>query len=445
MSHAQANPFSGRSVLAVVLTGAALFLALLWMIGTGTGFGSANDGKAHAEGRGLNGYAAMVEYLGRRGYTVSTARNEADLDPEGLLVLTPPAGADPDEINRIISAHRYDGATLVILPKWWANPVTDRQKAKGGKEGWVNLSGAAPPNWASMIEGAAARKQGTTTRKRPDGTIENADDGSPWRWDGLGVSGQLPDPFHVQMSDGGPVVPLVVDDYEFVLAGLLDDGGSYPEIWKLAKGSPHRKAEDEDKYPLVFVYEPDLLDNYGMASASSARLLDALIPLLEVKKGGPIVFDLTLNGFGQARNLLSLAVTPPFLGVSLCLLLAAILVGWRAFVRFGPAAVPERALAFGKEALVANSAGLITRARRFHLLRVPYADRTRERLVRVLALPRALDADGAEAAIDRALASRAPDAEPFSRVAARLRSARKPHEILKAARDLHALERTLTQ
>ena len=53
------------------------------------------------------------------------------------------------------------------------------------------------------------------------------------------------------------------------------------------------------------------------------------------------------------------------------------------------------------------------------------------------------DAAATEAAIDRALAARAPDAAPFSQIAGRLRAARRAPDIVRAAQDLHALERTL--
>jgi hypothetical protein len=69
--------------------------------------------------------------------------------------------------------------------------------------------------------------------------------------------------------------------------------------------------------------------------------------------------------------------------------------------------------------------------------------RARERLARALALPRLADTAATEAAIDRALAARDAAATPFSVVAGRLRGARSRYEVMKAAQDLHALERTL--
>lgn len=425
-----ANPFSRRAVLGIVLIGSALFLALLWMIGTGTGMGSANDGEAHAASKGLTGYAAMADYLERRGYAVRKVRNEGALAEPGLLVLTPPALADGKDIEKIVSARRYQGATLVITPKWISAPPTQDQE-KHAKKGWVRLGGTMAPHWQGFLDDV------TVDLGKVDAN------GQPARWNGLGLSGTLPDRDALLWGQGKRLVPLVTEQDGRILAALIDDGGTYPRLERLARGHRHSAVEDEDLYPLVVVFEPDLLDNYGMASRSSAQLLDRLIPAMEVGKGGPVLFDLTLNGLGRSDNLLTLAFTPPFLAATLCLLMAALITGWRAFLRFGPPFAPDRAIAFGKRALVANSAGLVRRSGRLHLLSGPYAERARERLVQALALPRTLDPDQAADAIDRALASRHPDAEPFTAITARLKAARRPHDLLKAARDLHALERML--
>ena len=149
------------------------------------------------------------------------------------------------------------------------------------------------------------------------------------------------------------------------------------------------------------------------------------------------------RGCGLSYTLRRALFPPPFLAATLCLLLAALITGWRAFLRFGPPLVADRAIAFGKRALVANAAGLVRRSGRLHLLAGPYADRVRDRLVQALGLPRTLDADQAAEAIDRSIAARRPELEPYSAIARRLQAARRPHDLLKAARDLHALERML--
>lgn len=428
---ANANPFSPRAVIALVLFGALAFVALLYTMGAGLTGGSTNDGGGHAGGKGLNGYAAFAEFLDRRGYDVRRLRDVTTLDDPGLLVLTPPAGAEGAEIDKIVAGHRAAGPTLVITPKWLAAKA-DGPKAK---RGWVQLAGTASPSWQGFLDDVGVR-------------ITPLGDGKHGTWTGGGLAGRLPDARQVQTGTGARLVPLVVGGSDRrVLAAYLDDGGSYPALEALAGREVSEGGEEGNGralQPIVLVFEPDLFDNYGMADLANARLAERLV---HATTGGAraVHFDLTLNGFGRRPNLLTLAFTPPFLAATLCLLLAALAVGWRAFLRFGPARAGARTIAFGKRALVANAAGLIRRSKRLHLVTAPYAMRARERLVRVLALPRLADVTATEAAIDRALAARTPEATPFSVIAERLRAARSSHEITKAAQDLHALERTLIQ
>ena len=426
---ARVSPFSPRAALALIGFGALIFVALLYAMGAGLTGGSTNNGGGHAGGKGLNGYAAFADYLDRRGYAVRRLRDPAALDDPGLLVLTPPAGADGAEIDRIVAERRAAGPTLVVTPKWLAVP-SSHPKAR---RGWVQLSGTASPNWRGFLDDVGV------------GIAPLAGDGG---WSGGGLTGRLPDRRRVQAGTGDRLVPLVVAGADRrILAAYVDDGGSYPALEAMA-GRPVSAGDEEGKgmadQPIVLVFEPDLLDNYGMADPANAPLAERLVDAA-AGRARTVQFDLTLNGFGRRPNLLTLAFTPPFLAATLCLLLAALAVGWRAFLRFGPPRVGARTIAFGKRALVANVAGLIRRGRRSHLVTAPYATRARERLVRALALPRLADVAATEAAIDRAAATRAPDATPFSVIADRLRAARSTHEIMKAAQDLHALERTLIQ
>lgn len=427
-----ANPFNPRAVLALVLLGSALFIALLYMLGSGVNSGSTNNGGNHVGGKGLNGYAALADLLEKRGYTISRARSAARLDDPGLLVLTPPLNGGADKLNDILAKRRRSGPTLLVLPKWetmQASPAMGQEKAR---KGWVVLGEARTPRW-----GNALKDLGGLDLK------VDALQGLSARWHGLGRDGALVAPQAVQTMTSGSMVALLRDGNGQMLAGYLDDTGTYPQLDRDA-GVSASTANDEDLQPLVIVAEPDLLDNYGLADRDRAMLALALIDSAMEHKRLPVSFDLTLNGFARSANLLTLAFTPPFLAATLCLLIAALAVGWRAFLRFGPPRSSGRAIAFGKRSLIANAAGLIRRTHRLHLVAAPYADHARERLARALALPRIADAAATEAAIDRALAARAGSPAPFSAAAARLRAAHSPAEIVKAAQELHSLERTLT-
>ena len=426
------SAFSPRVVLALVLFGGAVFIALLWMIGTGAGGGSVNNGGSHAGGKGLNGYAALADFLGKRGYALRRSRSKAVLDDAGLLVLTPPHQTDGAELDRIVGHRHLIGPTIVILPKWLAVGVP--QGTTGAKRGWVRLVGERSPAWKGF-------RDDVSVRIAPADKAEKTAD-----WSGAGIQGELPVAKSVQSGSGENLVPLVVGKPDGrILAAYIDDGGSYPLLENMAGYSQGAERRDRGYYPLVMVFEPDLLDNYGMASVANAQLADKLFRAAGYKAGDAINFDLTLNGLGRSANLLTLAFTPPFLAATLCLLMAALALGWRAFVRFGSPRKAGRAIAFGKQALVANTGGLIRRTGRMHLVTGPYLRRARERLARAFGLPRSADTAIIDAAIDRALWAREPDATPFSAVAARLSAARTPHEAVKAAQDLHALERTLQQ
>jgi len=426
---ARGNPFSMRAALLLVVGGAAIFMALLWMIGAGLSGGPANDGGNHAGGKGLNGFAAFFELLGRSGYETRKTRSDTDFAQTGLLVLTPPHHTDASALNRILVDRRKRGPTLLILPKWQAMPIPAAVRPDDARQGWVLLGRARKPQWAEGLSVTG-----------PLGARTAA--GAP-RWSGMTMAGILPDRSAVQTLSSGRIAALVRDTQGQTLAGLLDTGTDHGSLSQAA-GSRSPRIKGSASYPLVIVAEPDLLNNLGFARQESAQLAVAMIAAMTDGQRMPIVFDLTLNGHVRTSNLLTLAFTPPFLAATLCLLLAALAIGWRAFMRFGPPATRGRAIAFGKAELVANTAGLIRGARRLHLLTVPYADQARASVASALGINRQPGGAATEAAIDRALESTAPGSEPFSAIARRLRGAKGPQQAVRAARDLHALERKLT-
>jgi hypothetical protein len=419
------SAFRPRTVLALVVFGALAFVAMLWFIGRGdTGPGPDNGG-AHAQGHGLTGYAGLVAMLEKQGYDVTLSRSPGRLDDESLLVLTPSAFTDPDEIAQIIDRRRYSGATLLILPKWFAMPVP--AKASGVKKGWVQLLGASAPGWTADLndEQAMTVKLGKLAR-------------APADWQGLGLSGFLPDRSRVLGLEDGPWSSLVRDSKGRDLVAYADDHGCYPVLDAAADLAAPDAECDGDKWNLMVAFEPDLFNNYGLADRDRAVLAARVIELAREGQDVPVVFDLTLNGFGATRNLLTLAFAPPFLAATLCLMLALIVVGWRGFARFGPPRAEARDIAFGKGRLAANAAGFIRRSGRLHLLGPPYAALIARRLAGALGLRRPVPAE-----IDAALARRDPDTPAYSELARRLESARGPSHTLRAAHALKSLERTL--
>jgi len=422
-----APTFNPKVMLALVLLGAAAFFATLYFIGTDQ-TGSKNNGGSHAAAKGLNGYAAIAEMLEDNDYDVSLSRSPSALNDHSLLILTPPAFMDAEELEKVIEERRYLGPTLVILPKWSVSRVPDEWDVES-KTGWVILNGSSEPLWLNDLKGDLAI----------EGSVnELAREGADWR--GLGLSGNLPDRTKSLSVTGDKIVPLVKDSDGETLAGYVDDGGYYPDLAQAAGRPVVGTDEDYDQWDVVIVAEPDLFNNYGMADPKRAALARKIVDISMEGRDLPVVFDLTQSGLSGTQNLLTLALKPPFLAATLCLMIAMLVVGWRAFRRFGPPAAEGRAIAFGKRQLVTNSASLIQRTKRLHLLSGPYADMMRGRIAAALGLRRADDAQ-----VDAAMNRRLPDCPTFSHSLNQLRAARTTPELLRAAGVLRSLERKLSR
>lgn len=427
MSAKAAQTFNPKVMLALVLFGALAFFATLYFLGTGQ-TGNGNDGGGHAAAKGLNGYAAIAELLEDDGYDVSLSRSPAALDDYGLLILTPPSFMDPEDLRKVIDDRRFEGPTLVILPKWSASKVPDEWDVEKDT-GWVVLGGSSAPAWLDDLKDDLAFK----------GRIYELNKGAP-DWRGLGLDGNLPDRSQSLSISGENIVPLVRDSHGETLAGYLDSGKYSPDMTREAGRPPRVGDRDYDQWGVVIVAEPDLLNNYGMADAKRAALALRIVDLTMEGADLPITFDLTQSGLGGSQNLLTLAMRPPFLAATLCLLLAMLVVGWRAFRRFGPPAAEGRAIAFGKRQMVANNASLIQRTKRLHLLSAPYAEMMRGRIATALGLHKPDDGQ-----IDAALHRRMADEPPFSQRYSQMRKARTAHELLRAATALRSLERKLSR
>ncbi|RYD38849.1 MAG: DUF4350 domain-containing protein, partial [Sphingomonadales bacterium] len=198
------------------------------------------------------------------------------------------------------------------------------------------------------------------------------------------------------------------------------------------------RARDRDLYILA---DPDIINNLAFATrekaAGAANLIDAIA---EDADADGLAFDLTLNGFGGERSLLRFAFVPPFIGITLCLIAAGLLALWQAWVRFGPALKPGRAIPVSKAALIANSADLIRQARRELDGADAYVRSQRIAIARRLHAPGGLDDAATDRWIDKHLDA---GSESFSSLARRLPLARGTHEFLEGAQALHDIRKDL--
>jgi hypothetical protein len=460
--------FSRGGALALVAAGCALFLAMLYLMGAGEDFGGERgQGQAHAASNGLNGYSGLYRLVEAQGYDVERSRSPTQLETSGLLVLTPAFFGDGKEVNEILENRRFRGPTLVIMPKWTARTPAPNlpPEIKGRfKRGWVTLGPARASEWpevlatsfsfkhkifpkpVNVVEAMEIAIDPATGQPAPQPVKADAPapppPPQPGRWSGMGLSGVLPTSSTLYAEPGKGHETLITDGAGRVLA--FEATSTLRQAVRTGNGpNPDEyTVDDNPAYPVIFLAEPDLANNYGLADPQRAAAAIALVEqLTEDGDIYEVTFDLTLNGFGASENLLTLAFRPPFLAATLSLLVALLIVAWRAFQRFGPPAAPAGPdIAFGKRQLIANGAGLIVRARRFGLLGAPYAALSARRLAERLGLARP-DPE----AIDAALARRLPQEEPFTRRAARMEAAEKPADLVTAAQALDDLSTKLSE
>jgi hypothetical protein len=184
--------------------------------------------------------------------------------------------------------------------------------------------------------------------------------------------------------------------------------------------------------PFYVLADPDLLSNMGMREESQARAALTLLETLNEEGDKDFDFDVTLAGLGKAKSPLRLAFDPPFLAMTLAIVAVMLLAGWQAFARFGPAVHRERAIAFGKTALVDNAAALIRKAGRQARLGGRYVEAIRERAIVAFGVPSRLRG----AAIDRYL-DKISGRSRFTDLAQAVDAADDKASLVAAARALH--------
>ena len=404
-SSRNASPFSVRVVVGMIVAGIVAFAALLLATAYGgTPASSGRDGRAHALSPSAIGYKGLVNLVGqfRETYLISEPN---DFDTDNLVVVSLEEMSRPEELRRVLD-QRHGRATLIILPKWatMADPT---------RRGWVRAVGPGAGAMAAPLLGEGIEVR--VAPNRPAGAVARGVDF---------LTGQdLPVPRQPQFVRGKSLtvlVPLPGNDSGAALVARLGD-------------QPH-----------YVVADPDLLNNHGLRDPERARAALALIDALNATDAEGVDFDLTVNGLGttQTATLLRLAFEPPFLAMTLALFAAAVLAGLHGAGRFGPVRREQRAIAFGKAALVENSAGLIRLAEREANLGHAYADVVRQEAARATAAPAWLQGDRLDAYLNRLGRG---GGRTFSELAAELAQARDRHALMAAARALFAWRREIAR
>ncbi len=396
--------FNPLLIAGVVIVGVIAFIALWALIALGPQLSSGNDGGGHALSKGAPGYAGIVDLLERSGADVELRRREGKRvysSDETLLILTPTHRTKPAEMSALLDG-AAGGPVLIVLPKW----QTMRIPGQSVKPGWAGIGIPVAPPDGLLPEKIFGKVSIDGPRAKPQMVAAEIA--------GRGFSAYLPG--NAQTVQGDGLVPLI--------AGA--SGGAVLAI-----------AKEHDVYVLA---DPDLVNNLAFASGDKAQAAAMLIDAVGEDAGADaLAFDLTLNGFGSQRSLLRFAFVPPFIGITLCLIAAGLLALWQAWMRFGPALKPQRAIAISKAALIANSADLIKQARRELDGADAYVHSQRLAIARRLHAPSGLDTAATDAWIDKRLKG----GSLFSALARRLPLARNKHEFLSDAQALHDIRKEL--
>jgi hypothetical protein len=396
--------FNPRLMAGVVAIGIIAFIALWALIALGPQLSSGNDGGGHALSKAAPGYAGIADLVERAGATVELRRTTKPVfyeEFEPILVLTPAHRTKATELTELLAVQ--EGRILVVLPKW----ITARIPGADVKPGWV---------------------AGGFATKPPDNLLPSDYFGTVT----VKAAASKAQPVPVDIA-GHRFTAILPDEVQTVEGAQLETLIAGPQ-----GGAVLARLRDRDIYILA---DPDLINNFAFSSRDKARAAAMLVDALgEDADADGLVFDLTLNGFGSGRSLLRFAFVPPFIGITLCLIAAGLLALWQAWMRFGPALKPGRAIPVSKAALIANSADLIKQARRELDGADAYVRSQRIAIARRLHAPGGLDDAETDRWIDKHLRA---GSDLFSSLARRLPLARNTHEFLADAQALHDIRKDL--
>jgi hypothetical protein len=394
------------TALVVTLVGVFAFACLVVLFAYAPDMRGGSDPNAHALSRSAIGYAGFVSLMRLRGASPVVGRSKPvdDIRERGLQILTPGLEASATDVRAALFPNR----NLIILPKWDTTPDPLHN-------GWVlKISPKPEKEYAGSY---LAKLVGPVTLQRRKGTASYVLRAPPHDPDGTTIDIGAID--RLQTISGPRLRPLLLDP----------SGGAV-----LASAT----LDHDTVYILA---DPDLVNTQGLADIRRAAFAERLIGWAGA---GPLVFDVTLNGYKRERSLLRLAFDPPFLAVTLCAVAAAMLMGWRAAVRFGPALQGRRAIALGKRALADNSAALIGLARREADMAVPYATQTRAAVAIALGAPPDLDTAELNAFLER-LGERRKVKTGLMELLHRSEGVRTPRDLVLVARDLHQWRLEMTR
>jgi hypothetical protein len=384
------DAFNVKTIGLIVAVGILAFVGMLVLGAYAPDLRSGRNGGSHALSNAATGFSGLVRLAEATGRHPSIVRNLADVDEdESLLVATPDNGTD--DLSELLQRHRGK-PILLVMPKW-----TTLQDP--GHAGWVKTMGLRPAFDPERL--LAPQHPLKVERVRSGGVpLRTVVAEAPKEM-------QFTAPGALQTMSGPGLVPIVTGPGGRIVIAQMEDSRVY------------------------ILSDPDLIDNRGLADIRQAGAALALLDYLNATGAPDVLFDVTMNGLGRSKSPLKLAFDPPFLATTLTLAAALLLAGLHGLVRFGAARRPKRALAFGKAALVDNTAALFRKAGRQAALGARYAELIRQRAAAAFAVPARLQGEAIDAYLD-GLGGR-----PFSKLAGAAAEAGDRDSLLSAARALN--------
>jgi hypothetical protein len=384
------STFNASTMLLVTAVGAFAFIAMLVLGAYAPDLRSGHNGGSHALSNAATGFSGLVRLAEATGRNPTIIRSVPDLKNEDLAVVTPEDGSV--NLAKILET-RGPRATLIVLPKWTTVPDAVHP-------GWVRVPMLDYPSDPQAVL-APSVKLKVARAKGHGEPLTNVESTAP-------ADMRFLAPAVVQTISGEGLEPLITTPAGGIVLGQV--------------GNRH----------LYVLSEPDLIDNHGMGDERQARSALALLDYVNSTDSTSVLFDVTADGLGRSRSPLKLAFDPPFLAVTLTIFAAMLLAAWQALNRFGPVRRRERVIAFGKAALVDNSAALIRKAGREAGLGSRYVDVIRDRAVALFRLPPTADRQ----ALDARLEAIDPE-HSFAAAANAAIGARSRNELLGAAQALN--------
>ncbi len=359
-SRAVRSVFSPMTIALMIVLGVFSFSAYFVLSGFSDKFKTGNNGAAHVLSKSAIGYAGLLHLLKQNAHDVQISRSAhvQNNNADAVRILTLGQQRHAVSLDEIT----LDTPTLIILPKWNTTPD---QKHKG----WVQKRNTPFPD--------------TLPEKRIQNDLQklldsvSATEINFERTDAVNKKVAISPSVFLETTE-------VISFYNFPKLQIISGDDLYSLVVS-DKGTILAQIADTD---IFILSDPDFLNTQGIAKQDIAEFaLDVMRALETQTISDGFVFDLSLHGFSPSQNFIKLALTPPFLALSLCLLAVLILTAWQAIARFGAPAMLMRDISLGKLSLINNASNFIMRAGRAHKMAPEYTTLTKKFLALQLKLP----------------------------------------------------------